>query len=271
VTLLVVTADDFGVAVAVNEAVELAHERGILTAASLMVAGAAAADAVERARRMPRLGVGLHLDITQGRPILPIDQVPDLVNADGRFHRNLGRVGLRVATSKQVRMQMRAEIDAQFAAFVATGLVFDHVNAHEHFHVHPIIAGMVLEAASRHGVMAIRAPVEPGRPGGSGWLAAPFARSLRRRARRRGLLVPDQVFGLAASGRMTADAIRGAVSKLHGGVNELYLHPATEDDFVGHGPGYLHRAELSGLLDRTCMDAIRRSGARLGSFSQYHG
>ncbi len=68
---LIVTADDFGADEAVNEAVERAHVDGILTAASLMVSGDAAADAVERARRLPKLGVGLHIVLVEGRPALP--------------------------------------------------------------------------------------------------------------------------------------------------------------------------------------------------------
>ena len=58
---LIVTSDDFGAAPEVNEAVERAHREGILTCASLMVAAPAAADAVMRAKTMPKLGVGLHL------------------------------------------------------------------------------------------------------------------------------------------------------------------------------------------------------------------
>src|SRR6185312_16149728 len=73
---LIVTADDFGASVAVNEAVEQAHRRGILTCASLMVAGEAAADAVVRARAMPKLGAGLHLVLVDGRPVLPPETVP---------------------------------------------------------------------------------------------------------------------------------------------------------------------------------------------------
>ena len=75
---LIVTADDFGAAEAVNDAVQRCHENGILTAASLMVSGAAAHDAVARARQMPSLRVGLHLVLVEGRPILPADAVPDL-------------------------------------------------------------------------------------------------------------------------------------------------------------------------------------------------
>ena len=270
-TSLVVTADDFGAAVEVNEAVELAHRRGILTAASLMVAAPAAADAIERARRLPRLGVGLHLVLVDGRPLLPAGQVPDLVDQNGLFLTNMALVGLRIALSAEVRRQVRAEVFAQFASFAATGLRFDHVNAHKHFHVHPWIAGMVLEAAARHGVRAVRAPVTSGRPQGSGWFAAPFARSLFRRARRRGMVTPDRVFGLAETGQMTAERIRATVAALGGGLNELYLHPATRDDFTGHGPGYCHRAELEGLLDPASTAALSAHNVRLGSFASFQG
>lgn len=266
---LVVTADDFGAAVAVNEAVEAAHERGILTAASLMVSAPAAADAVDRARRLPRLGVGLHLVLVEARPTLSPAQIPDLVDADGRFRSDMAATGLRIATSAGVRRQLRAEIEAQFAAFAATGLRLDHVNAHKHFHVHPVIAGMVIDAAVRHGARAIRAPVEPGRPRGSGWLAAPFARSLRARARRRGLSVPDRVFGLAHTGAMTGARVRSAIGALRSGLNELYLHPATADDFPGHGPGYDHRGELAGLIDPAVAGMLAARGVELGDFGHF--
>ena len=268
---LVVTADDFGQAVAVNEAVERAHRDGMLTAASLMVAAPAAQDAVARAKTMPSLGVGLHLVMVEARPMLPADRVPDLIDAAGMFRTDMARLGFDIAVLRRVRDQLRAEIAAQFAAFADTGLPFDHVNAHKHFHVHPVIAGMVLAEAQRHGVRAIRAPVERERPRGADWIAAPFARSLRTRARRRGMVVPDQVYGLAASGRMDAAAVRAAIADLPPGLSEIYSHPSTSDDFAGHGPGYRHRDELAGLLDAEAREALGRRGVRLGRFADFVG
>src|SRR4051794_16931156 len=80
---LIVTADDFGMAPEVNEAVEAAHRRGVLTCASLVVTGAAA-DAVARARRMPDLGVGLHLALVSAPPALDPLDVPVLMDRKGR-------------------------------------------------------------------------------------------------------------------------------------------------------------------------------------------
>src|SRR5579859_1255810 len=117
---LIITADDFGAAVEVNEAVERAHRDGILSAASLMVAGAAAADALARARTMPRLRVGLHLVLVEGKPVLPADKVPDLVDATGHFRTDMARAGAAMFFRPRVRAQLKAEIQAQFAAFAAT-------------------------------------------------------------------------------------------------------------------------------------------------------
>ena len=82
---LIVTADDFGLAEEINEAVEIAHQHGILSAASLMVAGPAAADAVARAKRLPNLRVGLHLVLLEEKPSLPPEQIAGLVDDSGRM------------------------------------------------------------------------------------------------------------------------------------------------------------------------------------------
>ena len=93
---LIVTADDFGAAREVNDAVLDAHQNGILTAASLMVAAPAAADAVARAHATPSLRVGLHLVLVDGKPLLPVAQVPALVDGHGNFRNDMARVGAAV-------------------------------------------------------------------------------------------------------------------------------------------------------------------------------
>ena len=110
---LIVTADDFGAAAQVNEAVARAHQDGILTAASLMVTGAAAHDAVARAKTMPRLRVGLHLVLVEGKPVLPAKAVPDLVDSSGHFRTDMARTGAAMFFLPKVRAQLAAEMAAQ--------------------------------------------------------------------------------------------------------------------------------------------------------------
>ena len=273
---LIVTSDDFGVAVAVNEAVEQAHTQGILTAASLMVAGDAATDAVARAKRLPTLGVGLHLVLVEGRPMLPASDVPDLVDETGHFRTNMALAGVNFFFRPSVRRQLAAEIEAQFAAFAATGLPLDHVNAHKHFHLHPTIAGLILSIGKRYGLIAARAPVEPvdiiaaiePMPQTlAGRIAVPYARSVARRFRAAGLVVPDRVLGLAWSGHMTTKRVHALIAALPPGLTELYCHPATVDAYPGSAPGYAYRAELAALLDPGVRALVAERGIRLGRFA----
>ena len=264
---LVITADDFGASLAVNEAVEQAHRDGILTAASLMVTGEAVGDALERARRLPKLGAGLHLVLVDGRPALPPEQVPALVGADGLFRTDMVGTAFAIALSRSARRQLEAEIAAQFAAFAATGLPLDHVNAHKHFHLHPMIASAVLKVGRRHGVRSVRAPVEQGHKGIEGW----WARRLRARLRKAGLTVPDQVIGLRWSGAFDTARMRAALEGLPPGLTEIYTHPATADAYPGSAPGYRYRDELAALIDPVAKSLLVGKRVAHGNFGTFAG
>ncbi len=274
---LIVTADDFGAAAEVNEAVEHAHRNGILSAASLMVAGAAAHDAVVRAKTMPKLRVGLHLVLVEGKPVLPASAVPDLVDSSGHFRTDMARAGAAMFFLPKVRAQLAAEISAQFEAFAATGLALDHVNAHKHFHLHPTIAALMIEMAEAHGVKGARVPlepqdvlarIEPRKASAMVALTTPFAKSLRRRFRRAGIAAPDQVFGLAWSGAMTGERLAGLIRHLPEGLSEIYTHPAT-GPYAGSAPGYQYQAELAALTDPGLAALLAGSGVRSGGFGDF--
>lgn len=274
---LIVTADDFGAAVEVNEAVERAHRDGILSAASLMVAGAAAGDAVARARTMPNLRVGLHLVLVEGNPVLPASAVPDLVDKSGHFRTDMARAGAAMFFLPRVRAQLEREIEAQFAAFAATGLTLDHVNAHKHFHLHPTIAALMLKTGKAYGLKGARVPlepqavlaqVEPRKASGVAALTAPFARRLRRRFRRAGIAAPDAVFGLAWSGAMTGPRLAGLIEHLPEGLSEIYMHPAT-GPYPGSAPGYQYNAELAALTDPELPAMLVAKAIRTGGFGDF--
>lgn len=272
---LIVTADDFGASPEVNDAVEHAHRDGILTAASLMVAGDAADDAVARARAMPTLGVGLHVVLVEGRPMLPPEKLPALVDGSGNFRTDMARAGVTIFASPAARRQLQAEVEAQFAAFAATGLPLDHVNAHKHYHLHPTIAGTILKVGRQYGMKAVRAPIEPAAPLRAADGTDPgtrietiWARLVRRRMRRAGMTVPDQVFGLAWSGAITVDRVRGLIDHLPPGLTELYTHPAT-GPYPGSAPGYDYPGELAALIDPLAQAAITRDRVALGRFVDF--
>lgn len=260
---LIVTSDDFGAAPQVNEAVERAHREGILTCASLMVAGPAAGDAVKRAKTMPKLGVGLHLVLVEGKPVLPPEQIPNLVGPDGNFRTDMVKASFGMAMLPWVKKQLAAEIEAQFAAFAATGLTLDHVNAHKHFHLHPTIGRLTVEIGKRYGMKAMRSPLEPPEilkriePNTTGGDVERLVSSvLRNRLYVNRIFSPDYVFGLAWTGAMTPKRVKALIENLPDGVSELYLHPATSA-YNGSVRGYRYSDELTALLAPDVLAAAR--------------
>jgi chitin disaccharide deacetylase len=277
---VIVTADDFGLSIPVNEAVERAHREGVLTAASLMVAEPCAADAVARARALPSLRVGLHVVLVAGQPVLPPERIPGLVEADGTFGTDLARAGMRWFFTPGIRRQLEAEIRAQFAAFAATGLPLDHVNAQCHMHLHPTVLGIMLEMAREYGRPPMRVPWEPFGPS---WRATHDARGLRLanavllapwlallKARLRAARIPhnDRVLGLSDVGRMTPERVLALLHELQPGVTEIFFHAATRR-WNGIAPdlrNYALEDEFAALISPEIASALRESGTTTIAF-----
>ena len=242
-----------------------------------MVAGAAAGDAVARAKRLPKLRVGLHVVLIEAAPMLPPEQLPDLVDGSGRFRTDMARLGFDIFARRAARQQLAAEVEAQFKAYAATGLPLDHVNAHKHFHLHPTIAGTIIAIGRSFGMTALRVPVEPRAviaqveraPVGLSWVTGPYAALLGHAARRAGLKTPDAVFGLAWSGAMTEPRIAGVLQRLPDGLSELYTHPGTAGGFPGHAPGYRYADELAALTSPEVIAAAKRGDIALGGYGDF--
>lgn len=270
---VIVSADDFGLSEGVNEAVEQACQSGVLTTASLMIAGPAAADAVRRAQKLPGLRVGLHLVVIEGPAVGP---APGLTNADSQFPSNQLRLGIDYFFRPNIRRRLAAEIRAQFAAFAATGLRLDHANAHKHMHLHPTVGRLMLEIGAKYGLPAIRVPAEPpttmlacgAMPSLGDRLLYAGTRVLRGQARRAGVKTNDYAFGMAWSGHMTADRIIRLAQHLPPGLSEIYCHPARHRNglLTRLMPDYEHEAELAALLDPEVRAALNEAGVTPTSY-----
>jgi hopanoid biosynthesis associated protein HpnK len=276
---LIVTADDFGLHEAVNEAVQRASREGILTAASLMMGAPATADAVRRARELPGLRIGLHLVLVDGVPLLPPAQVPLLLDQSGRFGNRMGLDGARYFLSSRAQRQLEAEIRAQFHAFAATGLALDHVNAHKHFHLHPTLLTLLLRVGQEFGITAVRYPHEPARLLAGASLREraaaaalkPWLLLMRRRLRAAGLIHNDQLFGMGRSGAIDEATLIQALRALPPGVTEIYLHPATRSGaaIAASMPAYRHADELAALLSPRVAAQLDEARTPRGGYSDW--
>jgi len=188
---------------------------------------------------LPALGVGLHVTLVDGRPVLPPDRVPGLVGPDGRFSNDPVRFGIALFFSPELRRQATDEIGAQFARFRETGLPLDHVNGHQHFHMHPVVVNAIARIAPGYGYPPVRVPIEPFRQSyaamgdrllqrlGSWLFYLALTRSMHRRLAAAGLPKNDQVFGVNDTGAMDEARILRCLDHVPDGVTEVYCHPAT--------------------------------------------
>lgn len=262
---VIITGDDFGLAPAVNEAIERAHRNGVLTTTSLMVGERAAKDAAARALRNPQLRVGLHVTLCEGLPTLRPSEIPWLVDNRGELRSPAAALisFLLLAASARFRGQLEAEIRAQFAAFRELGLTLDHVNAHNNLQLHPVVLPILMRVAGEYGVRAIRVPYEP--------LIASFRASKRRPLarlgiwlvmgswatfvkgclRRAGFVVNDYLFGVVDCGHIDSELLRSMIEHLPFGTTEIHLHPAAYrcPELERTAADYSHEDELAALTD----------------------
>ena len=271
---LIVTADDFGLSSEVNEAVRLAHAQGVLTSASLMVAAEKASEAVEIAKAYPTLKVGLHLTLVEGKSILPPSQISALVDSQRNFSNHLVKVGVRYFFSRSAKAQLEAECSAQIEAFLATGLTIDHLNAHNHFHLHPTVLNILLTLAQRYRIRAIRLPkpiwkASQGSNFGIACIMAPWIRRMEKKLKQHEIFFNQFIFGLFETGSMVEDAWLRCISKIPEGVTEVYCHPATQTCGILQKimPNYRHADELAALLSPKVKAAIEDEKIRLKSFT----
>jgi hopanoid biosynthesis associated protein HpnK len=278
---VIINADDFGSSHEVNSAIRRAYCHGLLTSASIMMGGPARSEAIDIARACPGLAVGLHVTLSDGNPTLPPARIPALVGPDGRFWSTQAPLFRGIRWSSAIRRQMRAEVVAQFSEFHATGLKFDHVNSHRNMHLHPLVAHAIFKTARSFGVRFARLPWEPphimaraaaslndvpsAEPRFRDAIRKVRAIGLRLLAYRAGIALPDRTFGMRWSGMMTPERMIALLNIIPPGTNEIYLHPATTDDFIGAVPTYCHRRELEALLDPIVKGATAQLS--LGSYA----
>ena len=126
-----------------------------------MIAAPEASHAVKIAKKNPELNVGLHIVLSNGKSSLPIVEIPNLVNSKCEFSNNKFWCGVNYFFNNKARSELKKEIQAQFKAFKKTGLKLDHVNAHNHMHLHPTIFNLIIEIGREYNLTAIRIPNEP--------------------------------------------------------------------------------------------------------------
>ena len=141
---LIVNADDFGLAPGVSAGILAAHRHGIVSSTTLL-ATVAIDDESVRALRDSGLGVGLHVNLTLGRPL---SGGRSLVDGDGRFVRDARHAAAR-ANAVDVEREVAAQIE-KFESIAKRPPT--HLDTHHHVGLLVPVAEVVIDAARRLGV-----------------------------------------------------------------------------------------------------------------------
>ena len=240
---LIVNADDFGFTSGVNRAIVEAHSRGIVTSSTLMANGAAFAEAVELAIRNPQLGIGCHVVLIDGEPLLDPEKIPSLTHSR-RFRDSLKSFAARALSGRIADREIFAEATAQIHKLQGTGVAVSHVDTHKHTHLFPRILRPLLRAARECGVRAVRTPFGPRLPMRSSQLMqrptlwtryaqlrilGGFAKNFPSTVAQEDFVTTDGTLGIEVTGTLDEKLFHAIAESIPEGTWEFVCHPGYND------------------------------------------
>ncbi len=281
---LIVNADDLGWTDGVNRGIVEAFHHGIVTSTSLLANGAAFAGGVAAARSAPGLGVGVHLNLSDGPPIADRELVTSLLNQDGEFAGGPESLLLRRVRRGLLLGEVENEWDAQIQKVRDSGIAPTHLDGHKHVHMLPGLFEIALRLAKRHGIGAIRVSLEEsslraalssGSKRNAGVVMKQgvqarglklLARDAREQAEHAGISTADYFCGIAQTGELTREGVERFVKSLPEGTTELMCHPGYADEALHKTPTRLQdsrQTELHILTDSGIRNLVASLGIRL--------
>ena len=279
---LIVNADDYGRSPGVSAGILEAHTKGIVTSTTVMINQPGIGTQLVEALACRGLGVGLHLVFTAGRPLLPQEAVPSLVDASGRF---LDQHTLWVQAETVAMDHLRAELHAQIQRFVAlAGHLPDHLDCHHFVHLYPPFFQIYADLAAEYR-LPLRVPFPPETSFREAAGSLPFLEGFPRDLVR-GMVVTNSAllrarhlahpgcfissfFGWEA---LRLDYLLNVLDTLPEGISELMCHPGHADPpLAGSGYRREREAELHLLTHPAVRQRVADSRIELVAFDALGG
>jgi predicted glycoside hydrolase/deacetylase ChbG (UPF0249 family) len=281
---LIVNADDLGWTEGVNGGIAEAHRNGIVTSASLLANGAAFASGVELVRATPALGVGVHLNLSDGEPVAERELVTTLLNDRGELEGKPESLLLRLARRTVLLNEIEQEWDAQIQKVRDVGIEPTHLDGHRHVHMLPGLFEIALRLAKRHGIAAVRISHEESslrtalssgakqkgtvvmRQGVQARGLKMLARDAREQAERAGIAAADYFCGIAQTGELTREGVARLLEILPDGTTELMCHPGYVDADLAKSGTRLQasrQTEVDILTNTKIRNLVASQGIRL--------
>ncbi len=283
--LLIVNADDFGLTEGVNQGILDVHRRGLVTSTSLLANGAAFHSAVVLARNTPALGVGIHLNLTDGQPIAPPSEIPSLLNAAHTFASTTAQLARHLLVGTVQLAHIEREFRAQIEHVLAAGVMPTHLDGHQHVQAWPSIFAITVKLALEYGIRGIRCSAER-MVNPTSILTAPSpARSMRQfvvsralallaagqrmQAWQGGLACPAHFYGITQTGLLDVTHLETILRSVPEGTTEVMCHPGYSDRELQAVQTRLQsqrEAEVDALTKPTIVALATRLGLTLGTY-----
>ena len=263
---LIVNADDFGLTNGVNRAISDLSCAEVLTSTTLMARAGATDAAIDLAGATPSLGVGCHVVLVDGEPVLPAHEIPSLIDPKtGSFRIALGAFLRRLLTGRVKSEEIETEARAQIQFLQNRGVRVTHIDAHKHTHMFPAVLRPVLRAARACGVRAVRNPFEPvwavrASAGASfariaevtvlRWMQPRCAKIIAEE----GFATTDGTIAMVGTGVLNTAMVRSLLNNLPEGTWELVTHPGYNDADLAR---VRTRLRASREIEREALMAIR--------------
>ncbi len=236
---LIVNADDLGYSPGINKGIIHGFQKGIVTSTTLMINQKYSGEGIKLAETYPELGIGLHVNLTKGKPLSGAERVPGLVDRSGRFW-DLDNFYKKNTAEEEVE----AEVEAQMQKAQDWGLNLTHIDAHHHLQYHPVVVKVLIKAAKKYNLPLRQVNTET-----------------RESFNREGIPTPDifisSFFSSKATVEYLSSMLTGLNEKHRGATVELMTHPGILEHSSGAPRSSYHEPRMK-ELETLCSEEIKK-------------
>ena len=273
---LIVNADDFGIHSSISTGVEKAIQYGIVKSISFIVNTGAFEDSLRIIKRYREVSTGIHLNITDGKPVSNTRDIDFLLNGGGAFYGNHLKTIRSLVSHINCLPNIKAEFEEQIKKLLDSGVRVSHIDSHGHIHLLPHLLKAVTELAKTFHIPFVRIPKERlfcyGPP--ARWKDILIINLLSKLAvnnlKREKLRYVDDFIGIESAGKITKKRLINLIRKINCGVTEMAVHPGENAHILSENLrwDYSWNDELLALTDDETQEEIKHNKIHLVNFYQ---
>lgn len=243
---VIINADDFGLTMGCSLGIIKALKEGLVTSTTIMMNMPKTKDSIQLAKENMINAMGVHLNLTAGRPLSPTNEIPSLLDKQGRFNKT------NIYPSKTLNLnEVERELERQINAFLDNKLELTHLDSHHHVHMNKGIKDVCIDLARKYDLP----------------LRLPHIGNIKSDAEY-GIVTPHSLSCDFYNEGATMEQFKKIIDGIARGITEIMTHPGIVDDELTRVSSYNHKRgrELEILTDKRLIDWMGEKDIQLISF-----